>query len=151
MENWSNRKTWADKFILQQQRILAPYLIQIGEILDDQTKCTDLKTVETRTSVRIRKYADLRYKNEFTIRSYSHGITTELEKIATGWGDYILYCFANQDETNIDFWILGDLNVFRSIIFNNPKLMENVRNNRDGTKFCVFNWNDFKPMIIANA
>lgn len=151
MENWSNRKTWADKFILQQQQILAPHLIKIGEVLDDRTKCTDLKTVETRTSVRIRKYADLRYKNEFTIRSYSHGITTELEKIATGWGDYILYCFANKDETSIDFWILGDLNVFRSIIFNNPKLMENVRNNRDGTKFCVFNWNDFKPMIIANA
>ena len=43
----------------------------------------------------------------------SAGTETELQKILSGWGDYILYAVSDRSGQDFFSWFLGDLNVFR--------------------------------------
>ncbi len=148
--SFNKNKQWADKFIPEIKTALAPYLIRVPNLEADIKRCSDLITLNKRISVRTRKYEDLRYKHEFTIRAKTKNKNrTELEKIATGWGDFIFYSFASQDESRLVYWVLGDLNIFRNIVFNNPDLQKNYKQNRDGTGFVCFYWRDFPNMIVA--
>ena len=94
--SFNKNKQWADKFIPEIKTALAPYLIRVPNLEADIKRCSDLITLNKRISVRTRKYEDLRYKHEFTIRAKTKNKNrTELEKIATGWGDFIFYSFAS--------------------------------------------------------
>mgnify|MGYP003123536297 CR=1 FL=1 len=88
--SFNKNKQWADKFIPEIKAALAPYLIRVPNLEADIKRCSDLITLNKRISVRTRKYEDLRYKHEFTIRAKTKNKNrSELEKIATGWGDDI--------------------------------------------------------------
>ena len=64
---------------------------------------------------RVRRYEYLeRYGEEFTVRSRrDSGAQTELSKIIAGWGDYLVYAFADADERALVCWHVVNLNGFR--------------------------------------
>lgn len=146
---FQKNKDWSDKFIPEIQSILAPYFIRIAGESDDMKKCSDLITYNKRIAVRTRKHSDLAYKHEFTIRCFNGGHMTELEKLATGWGDYVFYSFANEREDGLAYWALGDFKVFRNVLFNNRELIKPIYNKDNTTGFCAFKWADFPGMMIA--
>lgn len=81
---------------------------------DDMQRNTDLDLVltgEARVSCRVRFQS---YYDDFTIRSKRRsGLPTELDKIRDGWGDYLLYGWADRGTNRLKQWFIGDLAVFR--------------------------------------
>ena len=116
--NWKNSKRWSDKFICKITPILGYHFISEPPVEEDRDRNTDLIVLELnaiRFGCRIRKNSYYnRYPNEFTIRaSVPSGNETEIGKIMNGWGHYFFYGFANEDETDLADWFIGDLNVLR--------------------------------------
>jgi hypothetical protein len=112
---FSESFAWQSGQLDEMKRIIANYVVQEAPAEDDQQRNTDLLVPSARIACRVRKYADMaRYGGEFTIRSArSSGRQTELQKVVSGWGDYIFYAFSTEDETGFAAWLLGDLSVFR--------------------------------------
>lgn len=115
---WSTRKRWSDQFLNEIKSILG--VIFIGEITkEDQENNTDLVVLElgvVRVACRIRQYRYWQeYADEFTIRARVRtGADTELQKIIMGKGaDYFFYGFADESDTRLFSWWVGDLKVFR--------------------------------------
>jgi hypothetical protein len=140
------KKDWdeSDKFLPQIIQLLSPNLINIAPAYDDQHKATDLITRDARIAVRTRKFKDIKYKDEFTIRSKRNGTKTEYEKIIAGWGDYLFYGFRNAAETQIIYWHLIDLYTFREHVETNRDIP-----NGDGTFFKSFRYDEFPPELIV--
>jgi hypothetical protein len=117
--NWQQDATWSSRFLPEIKGILGRLLIREAPALEDQQHNTDLIVLSLegiRVACRIRKFSYLLlYPDEFTIRcSRPGGTQTELAKLIAGWGHYFFYGFANEEETTLAAWMLGDLNVFRS-------------------------------------
>ncbi|MDN5854342.1 MAG: hypothetical protein L0K86_16110 [Actinomycetia bacterium] len=109
---------WQRGLIPQIKRVCANYLIGEAPVQEDMERNTDLIVLRldpVRVACRLRRHDYLRrYPDEFTIRAgRPSGVQTELQKVLSGWGDYIFYGFASQDGTTLAAWLLGDLNVFR--------------------------------------
>lgn len=116
---WQRDKQWSDRFIPEIKRCLADFLIVPAPIQADQQEATDLMVFTARNvriGCRIRKHSYMAdYQDEFTIRlSRPSGQVSELTKIASGWGDYLFYGFANKTETQLAYARLIDLKVFRA-------------------------------------
>lgn len=116
--DWRSDKAWSDRFTDEIKGILGRFLI--GEIpVEDKTHNTDFmvfKMDAVRVACRIRRrdrnYG--RYKKQFTIRSKRpSGAATEFNKMIRGWGDYLLYGFADNDGDRLFSWFIGDLSEFR--------------------------------------
>lgn len=109
---------WQRTLIPDIKRVCADYLIGEAPEEEDRERNTDLIVLllkPVRVACRLRSFGYLqRYPNDFTIRSRRYsGARTELQKVLTGWGDYIFYGFATSDKTKLAAWLLGDLSVFR--------------------------------------
>jgi hypothetical protein len=109
---------WQRGLIPEMKRVCANYLIGEAPAEEDQQHNTDLivlKLDPVRVACRLRRNSYLeRWPDEFTIRAgRPSGALTELQKILSGWGDYIFYGFASADETRLAAWMLGDLKMFR--------------------------------------
>lgn len=111
-----------------------------------------------RVACRIRRSSYYpQYAGDFTIRSESRtGVQTEIDKIVSGWGDYMLYGFGDAETQKLISWKLADLKIFRytinkSLRKNNGIYRADNRSNGPGdTKFLVFKWADFpKSMIMT--
>lgn len=151
---------WADKFLPDIKRILGECLIATAPIEDDAERNTDLivlKLDAVRIGCRIRRYSYLlRYPDEFTIRAgRPSGAKTELAKIIEGWGDYFFYGFANETESGLARWTLGNLKVFR-LWFNrymatNHGMLPGIEQfNGDGSSvFRAFSWCELPDEFIV--
>jgi hypothetical protein len=109
---------WQRALIPEVKRIIANYLIDEAPDHEDMHRNTDLIVLgvaSKRIACRMRRHQYLaEYGHEFTIRAgRPSGELTELAKVITGWGDYIFYGFATEDQTAFAYWLLGDLSVFR--------------------------------------
>ncbi|MDR1574143.1 MAG: hypothetical protein LBS24_07525, partial [Clostridiales Family XIII bacterium] len=118
MTDWREDKRWSDKFLPQIKRILGECLITEPPIEEDIERNTDLIVLRldsVRIACRVRKHKYLaRYGNEFTVRAgRPSGAKTELTKIIEGFGDYFFYGFADENETELAKWLIGDLRAFR--------------------------------------
>jgi hypothetical protein len=119
--NWKESKNWSDAFLPEMKRIIGEHLIGEAPIDEDQERCTDLivlKLDAVRIACRVRKnkYMSM-YGDEVTIRrKVPSGCKTELTKIIEGWGDFMLYGFASEDDTRLEKWTLGDLKAMRIYI-----------------------------------
>lgn len=118
MTGWQSDKAWSDRFLTEIKGILGLYLIGEASADEDQQRNTDLIVLRmeaVRIAVRIRRFKYwLDYPDQFTIRSgRPSGTETELAKILSGWGDYMFYGFADEPESHLHAWMLGDLRVFR--------------------------------------
>ncbi len=114
---------WSLRFVPLIKLLLADVLTTVAPFDVDTLEATDFLTLEnakTRIACRVRRWNRYALQNskEFTIRAYrlcgtSSGTETELQKILSGWGDYILYAVSDRSGQDFFSWFLGDLNVFR--------------------------------------
>lgn len=160
--NWQQDKGWAGTYIDQMKGICAQYLIGEAPVEDDQTRNTDmivLKLDPVRVACRVRKWNYFeRFGDQFTIRSErpQSGVKTELSKVIEGWGDYILYAFASEDESELAAWVLGDLKVFRLwymrtlVTMGAGKTPGFCKKNLDGSSnFCAFKIDELPPEFVV--
>ena len=157
MTGWQQSKSWSDKFIPEIKSILGQYLICEASAEEDQKRNTDLVVLNmqsVRIACRVRKadYAE-RYGNEFTIRvSRPSGQQTELSKIIQGFGNYMMYAWA--DEQKLVKWTLADLSVFR--LWRSEYAAKNkgeepgkLMKNGDGSSdFRAYNWNALPEKFV---
>ena len=118
MKDWKEDKRWSDRFLDEIKGILGRHLIGEATEEEDAKHNTDLIVLHmeaVRIACRVRRSEyHARFGGEFTIRAdRPSGVDSELSKVIAGWGQYIFYAFANEAETALDAWILGNLNVFR--------------------------------------
>lgn len=116
--DFQSDKRWSDRFLPEIKRIAGQLLMNEPPIEEDTLRNTDLIVLgmkSVRMACRVRDYAYwMKYPHDFTVRfSRPNERATEFEKIITGWGDYLLYAFANQDESGLCFWRMIDLGQFR--------------------------------------
>lgn len=103
------------------------------DVVMDKQEGTDFAIVTMnpfKVGIRLRRYKywlNPNYREQFTIRwSLVSGNKTEINKILSGYVNYILYGFVNKEETKIIQYFIGDLNVFRLL---NPQPYE-IRHNQ---------------------
>lgn len=118
MTTWTQDKKWSDKFLPVIKSILGQVLFRTAPQIEDAKRNTDLLVLragDIRVACRVRRHQYLAsYGHEFTLRaSRASGAKTELSKVLDGWGDYMIYAFADEAETGLAQWVLGDLKVFR--------------------------------------
>lgn len=155
---YAEDRQWSDRFLPQIKRILGEFLIAESPEEEDRDRNTDLivlKIDSIRVGCRVRKYRYLLdYANEFTIRSErGSGNKTELAKIIEGWGRYLFYGFANEQDDAIEQWKLIDLNAFRlwfnSYIIKHHEVPGVLLKNTDGSSsFRAFNTHDMPASIV---
>lgn len=150
---------WQRALIPEIKRVCANYLIGEAPIQEDMERNTDLIVLRldpVRVACRLRRFDYLaRYPDEFTIRSgRPSGVQTELQKLLSGWGDYLFYGFASADGTSLAAWMLGDLSVFR--LWHHRQLLAGKRpwqnqNNGDGSStFCAYTVADLPPSFVVS-
>lgn len=150
---------WGGKFLDEVKVIVGPYVIRAAPADEDVSRNTDLMVLASdagRVAVRIRRHRYIVHADEFTIRSdRPSGYKTELAKIIEGWGRYLFYGFANEDETGLAAWLLGDLNVFRlwfnrQLALNGGRAPGVTRRNPDGSsEFRVFRIDELPPEFVV--
>lgn len=158
LRNFRSDMQWSDRFLPEIKRIIGEHLITAAPAEEDMQRNTDLIVLTlgaVRVACRVRQHRYLaQYGDEFTIRaSRPNGTKTELTKVIEGWGDYILYGFASEDETHLAAWVLGDLRVFR-LAFMRGLASQNPlgigRNNNDGSStFQAFRIDEFPSEFVV--
>lgn len=158
---WIEDKHFSDKFLPQIKYILSEHLL-IVDSQEDSLRNSDLVVyrMETvRIACRIRRYKYFaKYKHQFTIRkSRPSDAKSEIAKIIEGWGDFFFYGFSNEEETNLVFWSLCDLTVFRlwfgRQLFSSPEKIlpgEHQYNDDGSSDFVVFNFADLPQDFIIS-
>lgn len=154
--SWQSDKSWSDRFIPEFRAVVGPNLLVPSTLEQDRLEAADLVVLRGRDltiACRVRRPGYLAYKHQFTIRCHrDSGAKTELEKIVEGWGDWMLYGHADEDEKRLAFWMLLDLDAWRAhLIRDKGKIVRGVKSNGDGTAFAWFDTNSFPsnpPLII---
>ena len=146
-------------------RHIASELIREAPIHEDVAHATDLIVLNlegVRIACRVRHhryFLDPRYREQFTIRCHrDNGAKTELAKVLEGWGDYIIYGFADEDEADtLVRWLLGDLSVFRGWFHHELARLpvgqipgQRCRNG-DGTEFIALSVSDLPSEFVVAA
>lgn len=151
MSSFNTNWQWSDRFIPQIKQIVGPFLLEQANFVLDTKQATDLIVLnarDLRIAARVRRpgYAE-RFPYEFTIRSHiDTGSKTEFEKIIDGFGDWIFYGHADNDDLICRWWLV-DLNSFRAnLIRDKTKLKFEKRSNGDGTHFVAFDLRSFSPI-----
>ena len=159
---WKKDKAWSDRFLPEMKRICGENLIGEPPVAEDQERNTDLMVLKmeaVRIAARVRHPdAWLKWPNEFTIRmGRPTGTKTEFTKIMEGWGDYLLYGFADPTETHLIAWRLISLNEFRIWIVrymfeHGGKLPGSAQKNTDGSSdFHAFPlWEAPTSLLLAD-
>ena len=160
---WQSRKAWSDRFLPQIKRILGTCLIDVANAEEDALRNTDLMTLRlpgaVRIACRVRRHAYLaQYADEFTLRcSVPSGRETEIDKMLAGWGEYLMYGFANREETGLATWLVGDLSVFRDWVSRYRhqfgRWPGTLRSNADGSSsFMAFRIDDVdRHFVVARS
>lgn len=152
MTNWAEEKEWSDKYLREIRMVLGLVLFREPPIEQDMTQNTDLRLLaadDVRIACRIRRHQYIGFKDDFTIRARSkYGAITEIDKMLDGWGDYIFYGFAPENENDkwLECFTIGDLNVFRREYHNLPT--RKMIPNGDGTMFYAYSWKELPDDFI---
>jgi hypothetical protein len=162
---WKEQKQWSDRFLPEIKQILSEHLAKIvridiapfGEDVERNTDLIVLRLDGVRVACRVRKFLYFdSYGGEFTVRNKTaSGNKTELDKIREGWGDYLFYGWANQAETKLYGWTLGDLEVLRSYMnecFSKSKYPWAAQRDNwyDGTGFVAFRYEDVPDNYLVD-
>jgi hypothetical protein len=148
-------REWSDRFIPAIRRIVGPNLLVPSDYQRDAKQATDLVVLKARVEARVLDVAarvrapgyGIRYPWEFTIRSHREsGAVTELEKILTGFANWMFYGHADVDQRSIARGFLIDLDCFRSWVRSGaPGMRTGEKSNRDGTYFRWFDLSTLPP------
>ena len=154
----------SDKLLPQARKIISDCAgVSVDEVIiapreDDILRNSDLLLLETREgriAFRVRRWKWFEeYAMQVTFRYWRkrNGCDgTDFMKVMSGYGDYMLYGFANASETEIIPWRYLDLRIFRMWIIQccwpPSKRKDNVGEvitNTDGTKFIAFDIQDIE-------
>lgn len=152
---YQQQRAWSDALMGQARMLVGFCTVSAADFDDDTERATDLRWLNTsgaqsaRVACRLRDHGySLRYPGEFTIRSYSNGHRTELDKIMGGHGTHMLYGFRTPDGNHIGNWHFLDLFVFREWFYATQQFVSSgrmrvpwsVQDNGDGTKFHAFKY-----------
>ena len=114
------RFDFGNQFIQEIKTIIARNFYASTAEVEDATKeedcleATDLKLGDLRFMVRVRRASQIQYKGQFTLRHDPRpGHKTELQKVRQGWGDYMIYGFADAGGKKLSEWIIVDLGAWR--------------------------------------
>lgn len=121
--------------------------IEIASREDDLKHSTDLKIKIQAGDVAVRIRNNIPWR-ELTIRAYSNGYKTEIDKLKEGHADWYLYLWTDCSDKICD-WILVDIQKMRDgNLFNIDK---EVRMNRDGTGWIAYTQDELNQVnaIIA--
>ena len=162
MKTWQRDFDWSNRYLDAIRNIVGPRLLQPASLEQDRQEATDMVVLmgkDMRIACRVRRpeYRKLQYMRQFTLRSWrASGVQTDLDKIISGWGDWMFYGFAT-DATTINPWIIVNLHSFREHLIRhvkyNPPLRTGTQSNNDGT--TKFRWYDIDsfpgepPLLIA--
>ena len=118
MPDYNTDRRWSNRFIPDLKHIAADVVIATAPDVEDMLRNTDLIVLKAdgqRIACRVRRHKYLtRFPFDITVRSErASGAETELAKIVKGFGDYMLYAFASEDETHLCAWRIIDLGEFR--------------------------------------
>lgn len=161
-KSFNQQFAWQRRYLPRITEILTKYLLKEAPKEEDCEHCTDLmllvaKDIRIGCRMRTPGFAE-KYPDEFTIRSYSHGSTTELEKISDGWGDWLFYghSVAYSDYSVIDPWWIVDLDSFRSQWRRDSRgdIKSSEFLNPDGTRGRGFKIDSFlsePPILIGSS
>ena len=156
-------RKWSDAYIPEIKRIVGPYLLQPSSFEIDTKQAADLVIMKARDltiACRVRGLGYLeKYPNQFTIRSSrDSGAKTELDKILEGFGDWLFYGHA-RDNQSIFFsrWMIIDLAHWRYHMVKSHTIIKErggmgQKSNGDGTYFYWFDIHSFPdttPIVIA--
>jgi hypothetical protein len=156
MGNFEEQFRWQSQFADQVVRIIAPYLITVSRPHVDKNENGDFEIVFPRNGTvgcRLRTPDCERFVGDVTFRARSkNGGKTEMTKIVEGYGDFFFYGHVNKQNT-IWHWYLLDYTKLRAIFIRRPYLLHKQQiQNRDGTKFIVFNAeNEIPEAIIGQS
>ena len=160
---YKRQRAWSDSLLGEARMLVGFCTVSAADYEDDTQRATDLRWLNTsgaqsaRVACRLRDHSYfLLYPNEFTIRSYSNGHPTEMDKIMSGHGTHFLYGFRTQDGQHIAAWSFLDLFVFRGWFFKaqqrfllgRSQQMWSVKDNDDGTRFHAFKYADLPPGLV---
>lgn len=159
MPDYNTDRRWSNRFIPELKHIVADLVIATAPDVEDMLRNTDLivlKAEGQRIACRVRRHRYLtRFPFEITIRSErASGAETELAKIMKGFGDYMLYAFASQDETHLCAWRIIDLAKLR-LWFRRRKVEINglpgkeQRNGDGASQFRVFDVRDMPADVVV--
>lgn len=161
MSNYSENRTWSDRFIDEIKGIVGPHLLRVTPDEIDRTQAADLMVFTAQTvtiAARVRRPGYYqKYPNEFTIRAkLKSGGETELSKIINGWGTWMFYGHSAPCETKLAAWMLIDLNAFRASLIrearNSTYIKCGDKSNDDGSHFKWFDAGSFPrtpPLLIS--
>lgn len=156
--SYSTNRQWSDRFIPAIKALVGPHLLCESPLVVDMQQAADLIVMRGRDMMiacRVRRagFAD-RYPFEFTVRSrLDNGAKTEMAKLAEGWGDWMFYGHAANDNGDISRWWLIDLHLWRAALIRNsfrdkPRVFHKAQSNGDGSHFFAFDLRDFNPPIL---
>jgi hypothetical protein len=162
MIGWKQDKAWSDGLMGDIKAVLGRHLIGEADAYEDQEHCTDLVVLRldaVRIACRVRRhqyYTSEQYRGEFTLRSKRpSGAITELSKIIAGWGDYMLYGFADENGLRLVAYTLSDLKHFRLWFCRQLSLHGGrcpgveIPNGDQSSMFRVFKWADMPSAMIV--
>jgi hypothetical protein len=142
------------------RKIVGFHLVVEAPFEDDCKRATDLMVFRGRDmdiAARVRRHGYYeRYPFEFTVRSMrDSGAATEYEKIVKGWGDWMFYAHAANDQRPMfDQWFLINLHALRAHLIMNPDALKvTMKDNKDGTYFKAFDLRSFPsdpPILIGS-
>ena len=157
---YASDRQWSDRFIPSLKQVVGPYLLVTSSFDQDTKQASDLVVLNVmpkQIACRVRRpgFYD-KYGTQFTIRyERASGTETEFAKIAKGFADWMLYAHAADNQGNLCFWVLLDLNVFRKIYREHKAqtVKSGVTPNQDGTtSFAWFDMTSFPPeLVIASG
>jgi hypothetical protein len=159
MNAYRTDRKWSDQFIPEIRRIVGEHLLVETPAAVDRTQAADLMVFSARSltvAARVRRHVYYaRYATEFTVRAErDSGARSEHEKLIDGWGDWMLYAFADAQETALCAWMLLDLNAWRAAVSRHAhgaiRLRCGQTRNGDGTGFRWYDVRSFpsEPRLV---
>ena len=118
-DSYQRNRSFSDRmlpFALQLVAQLSYILVsvEVATKEDDCKHATDITIKVTGGSIAFRCRTFKVTAREFTVRTRSrNGCETEWHKLSAGYGDFYLYCWANETEDGFTDWVLLDLKKIR--------------------------------------
>lgn len=151
MNTYAQNRIWSDIYLDSIRQIVGPLLLVTSSAYQDTQEVSDLVADAKRIACRVRrgKYRE-EYLHEFTIRT--SGITSEMDKIRQGYGDWMLY--AHSSGSSFAFYWLIDLEVFREYMSNadnRRNVYAETKYNNDGTCFIAYDIRKFPSNLVIQS
>jgi hypothetical protein len=159
MQSWKKDHAWAQQFVPHISQILGEAFVTEASLEQDMHENTDLLFQVKGESIAVRmrnvkEWAPFNRRNEWTIRtSRPSGMTTEVEKLLYGWGDYYFYGWGDDRDKRVKAYTILYLKPVRPWLWRNvSRLMQcqgQAQRNKDGSSsFLAINLDELPTTAI---